>query len=284
MATPIGNVGDITDRARAVLDKTDFIACEDTRRAGKLLRELSIDRKGKSLRSFNVLNENDLTTKIIASLASGLDVALISDAGTPVLSDPGLPLIKEALDQGVNVVPIPGPSALTACLSVCPLPMHDFRFVGFIERKKKQKRTHLIELLQQSIPVICFESPNRFLDTLQLMSELGAGDRMIFVARELTKLHEEKRFDSVDNLIANFNERERVLGEFVLVIAPSVAPQRLDLAVLVEILANEPIPTSSSARLLAKLSGISRQEAYRRLTASKMTSISAGSQPSNRRR
>ena len=268
VATPIGNVGDITDRARAVLDKTNFIACEDTRRASKLLRQLSIDPKDKLLRSFNLLNENDLTTKIIASLTSGHDVALISDAGTPVLSDPGLPLLKEATDRGVDVVPIPGSSALTACLSVCPIPMHDFRFVGFIERKGKQKNAVLSELLQQSIPVVCFESPNRLLDTLQLMSELGAGSRMVFVARELTKLYEEKCFDTVDNLIANFGSRERVLGEFVLVIAPSDAPQRIDVTQLVEILSDEPIPKTSSARVLAKLSGLSRQDAYRLLTSS----------------
>ncbi|MCY4093822.1 MAG: 16S rRNA (cytidine(1402)-2'-O)-methyltransferase [Gammaproteobacteria bacterium] len=268
VATPIGNVGDITDRARAVLNKTDFIACEDTRRASKLLRLLSIDPKTKSLRSFNVLNENDLTAKIIASLTRGQDVALISDAGTPLLSDPGLPLLKEAIDRGVAVVPVPGPSALTACLSVCPLPMHDFRFVGFIERKRSQKKALLSELLQQSIPVVCFESPKRLLDTLRVMSELGAGGRMMFVARELTKLHEEQCFDSVNNLIENFEARERILGEFVLVIAPLEEPRQLDVDRLVEILSKEPIPASSSARLLAKLSGISRQEAYRRLTSS----------------
>ena len=268
VATPIGNVGDITERARAVLNKTDFIACEDTRRASKLLRLLSIDPKSKSLHSFNALNENELTAKIIASLTSGQDVALISDAGTPVLSDPGLPLLRAAIDRGVVVVPVPGPSALTACLSVCPLPMHDFRFIGFIDRKRKQKKALISELLQQSIPVVCFESPNRLLDSLRLMSELGAGGRMVFVARELTKLHEEKCFDSVDSLIANFEARERILGEFVLVIAPSDESARIDVDQLVEILSKERIPTSSSARLLAKLSGITRQEAYRRLTSS----------------
>lgn len=268
MATPIGNIGDITERARAVLDKTAFIACEDTRRASKLLRQLSIDSSGKSLCSFNVLNENDLAAKIIASLENDEDVALISDAGTPVLSDPGLPLLQAAFDRGVDVVPIPGPSALSACLSICPLPMREFRFAGFIERKTKQKKVHLTALLQQSIPVVCFESPNRFLGTLRMLSELGAGERMIFVARELTKLHEEKLFDSVDNLIAIFDDRERVLGEFVLVIAPTEEQERMDVTYLIELLAKENIPTTSSARLISKLCGISRQEAYRRLTSS----------------
>ncbi len=267
MATPIGNVGDITERARSVLDDTTFIACEDTRRASKLLRQLSIDSKGKSLRSFNALNENDLATKIIASLESGQDVALISDAGTPVLSDPGLPLLRAAMDSRVEVVPVPGPSALTACLSVCPLPMHDFRFVGFVERKAKQKREQLRLLLQQTIPVVCFESPNRLLDTLRLMSELGAGSRAIFLARELTKLHEEKLFDSVDNLIESFGSRDRVLGEIVFVVSPSEELESPDASTLVELFAKERIPKSSSARLIAKLAGISRQEAYRRLSS-----------------
>lgn len=268
VATPIGNIGDISDRARAVLDKTDSIACEDTRRASKLLRQLSIDSTDKSLYSFNVLNENDVTTKIIASLEKGEDVALISDAGTPVLSDPGLPLIKEAFDRRMDVVPIPGASALSACLSVCPLPMREFRFAGFVERKSNQKRAHLKALLQQSIPVVCFESPRRILNSLRMMAELGAGERMMFVARELTKLHEEKLFDSVENLIATFADRERILGEFVLVIAPGEAPDRVNVAQLIELLSDERIPTTSSARLISKLSGISRQEAYRRLLAS----------------
>ena len=268
VATPIGNVGDVSERARKILDATTFIACEDTRRASKLLRQLSIDSKGKTLRSFNTLNENDLCSKIIASLRDGQDVALISDAGTPVLSDPGLPLIREAIDNRVDLVPIPGPSALTACLSVCPLPMHDFRFVGFIERKTKQKREQLRTLLQQSIPIVCFESPNRFLPTLRLMSELGAGTRKIFVARELTKLHEEKLFDSVDEVIDSFESRERVLGEFVLVISPSEEQEHPDIDRLVELVSEDGIPKSTSAKLIAKLSGISRQEAYRRLTSS----------------
>lgn len=267
VATPIGNVGDITERARSVLDDTTFIACEDTRRASKLLRQLSIDSKGKSLRSFNALNENDLATKIIASLEKGQDVALISDAGTPVLSDPGLPLLRAAMDSRVEVVPVPGPSALTACLSVCPLPMHDFRFVGFVERKAKQKREQLRLLLQQTIPVVCFESPNRLLDTLRLMSELGAGSRAIFLARELTKLHEEKQFDSVDNLIESFASRDRVLGEIVFVVSPSEELESPDAGTLVELFVKERIPKSSSARLIAKLAGISRQEAYRRLSS-----------------
>ena len=267
MATPIGNIGDITERAHAILDKTTFIACEDTRRASKLLRQLSIDLKRKSLHSFNALNENDLAAKIIASLESGQDVALISDAGTPVLSDPGLPLLRAAIDRRVNVIPVPGPSALTACLSVCPIPMHDFRFLGFIERKSKQKRAQLRELLHQSIPVVCFESPNRLLDTLRTIRELGAGSRMIFVARELTKLHEEKLFDSVDNVIASFENRDRVLGEIVLVLSPSAEPERPDIDDLIELFAAEKIPKSSAARLIAKLSGSSRQEAYRRLAS-----------------
>lgn len=269
VATPIGNIGDITARARRTLDDTTFIACEDTRRASKLLHQLSIDSKEKSLRSFNALNENDLAAKIIASLEKGQDVALISDAGTPVLSDPGLPLLREAIRRRVSVVPIPGPSALTTCLSVCPMPMRDFRFVGFIERKRNLKRAQFKELLQQLIPVVCFESPNRFLDTLNVISELGAGTRMIFVARELTKLHEEKIFDSVNNLIEIFGRRERVLGEIVLVVSPSEEPDRIDVADLVDLFSQEDLPKSSAARLIARLSGVSRQEAYRRLTSRK---------------
>ena len=146
--------------------------------------------------------------------------------------------------------------------------MHDFRFVGFVERKAKQKKQQLRSLLQQTIPVVCFESPNRLLDTLRFMSELGTGSRMIFVARELTKLHEEKLFDSVDNLIESFGDRDRILGEIVFVISPAEQLHSPDVATLVELFNKERIPKSSSARLIAKLTGIARQEAYRRLSSS----------------
>ena len=267
VATPIGNLGDISFRGKSILEKTEFIACEDTRRATKLLEHLALDSTNKQLRSFNTLNENDLYDKIIASLCDGMDVALISDAGTPTLSDPGLPLLRAAFDADVNVVPIPGPSALTTCLSVCPIPTNEFRFIGFLERRGESKRRQLNELLQTRIPVVLFESPKRILATLRAMVELGAGQRMLFLARELTKIHEEKLLDSVEHIFEEFDSRPAILGELVLVLAPAEADSRRQLSELLEIFAAERIPPSTSARLIAKLTGVSRREAFRELLA-----------------
>ena len=266
MATPIGNLQDITERARFVLNETDFIACEDTRIARKLCGHLAIDLAEKTLCSFNTLNENEISTSILESLKAGQNVALISDAGTPVVSDPGLPLLRDAYTEGINVVPVVGPSALTACISVCPMPMHDFRFIGFVERRTSAKARQLRSLLTLNVPVVFFDSPKRLLSTLGLLSDLGVGDRKLFIARELTKLHEEKLFDSVDRLRELLSQRERMLGEYVVVLGRSDEKSDADVAHMIDLFRQEDIAPSTAARLVAKLGGITRQAAYQLLT------------------
>ena len=251
------------ERARSVLAQTNYIACEDTRRAGKLLRLLGLDANEKQLFSFNVLNENEEARKIIASVQAGQDIAVISDAGTPLVSDPGFPLLQLAFDAGLNVVPIPGPSALTACLSACPLPMNDFRFVGFLERKRQAKSKQLQRLLAQSVPVVCFEAPVRILETLEVAIDLGFGERQVFIARELTKLHEEKIFATVQQVYAELTKRARVVGEFVVVFAASDDADAYEASVLATTFAAEGISPSAAARLIAQLTGLSRRDAYR---------------------
>lgn len=268
VATPIGNIRDITDRAKSVLEEVTCIACEDTRRAAKLLRFLSIDVDSQRLCSFNMLNERDVAPKIIEMLRDGEDIALISDAGTPIVSDPGLPLLRVAYENDVNVVPVPGASALTACLSACPIPLNEFRFIGFLERKPQTRRAQLHAIQREAVPVVCFESPNRVIDTLRQATDVGLDERHVFIAREITKLHEEKIFDTVANACRVFEERERVQGEFVIVF--DSAPQDLssyDVSALAELFATEEIAPSVAARLIANIAGVTRREAYNALVA-----------------
>ena len=264
-------MGDISTRAQAVLEETSIIACEDTRRTGKLLGLLGIESKHKRLRSFNAINENEEASKIIAMLLEGNDVALVSDAGTPVVSDPGLGLLRMAYKAAIAVVPIPGSSALIAALSACPIPTNDFQFLGFLERKGEAKTRQVQQIVQSSSTVVFFESPRRLLHTLQELIASGAGERKVFVARELTKVHEELIFASVNKVHADFSERETLLGEFVLVLAPSDSNASYDVDELVAAVAEEGISPTTGSRLIAKLSDLPRREAYQQLLARRDT-------------
>ena len=268
VATPIGNIGDITQRARSTIKNTNLIACEDTRRTAKLLQLLDIGISQKELRSFNLINEHKLTEQILTRLGNGENVALLSDAGTPMLSDPGLPLVQAAYTAGVNVTAIPGVSAITACIGVCPIPLNEFQFIGFVERRESLRRGQFTKLLTDSIATIFFDSPRRILSTLGLIRELGYGDREIFVCRELTKLHEEKQHGSVDEVFEAFSTRERIVGEFVAVLAPNEKAwdDQRDAEMVVKLFAEEQVAPSTAARLISKLTSLTRQEAYRKLT------------------
>lgn len=183
-----------------------------------------------------------------------------------MLSDPGLPLIQAAYAKCINVTSIPGASALTACIGVCPIPLNEFQFIGFIERRESLKRIQLAELLAYPLATVCFESPKRLLNTLTLIRDLGYGDRLIFVCRELTKLHEEKRFGAVDQIFNEFSSREKINGEIVLVFAPNETSRGTDQTAdrLVKLFADEDVPPSSAARLISKLTPLTRQEAYQK--------------------
>lgn len=190
VSAPIGNLGDITLRAKETLEQCDAIICEDTRVAGKLLTLLNLPKK--ELLSFHSFNEHQKLLSLIARLKGGAHLALISDAGTPGISDPGYLLISKAQEEGVKVEVVPGPSAFLAALSISGLPIHEFVFLGFLPLKKG-RRTLLESLRTEERTVVFYESPHRILRTLEELAEVlvDQPERQIVLCRELTKMHEE---------------------------------------------------------------------------------------------
>ncbi len=213
VATPIGNLEDMTFRAVAVLKEADIIACEDTRHTRILATRYMINRP---LVSYHNYNEAPRTDALIRELLSGKKVALVSDAGTPGISDPGYVIIKAAIDNGIPVEAIPGPSAILAALAASGKPTHKFIFEGFLSNKSSQRQKRLQELKDETRTLVFYESPHRLLkflnDVLNLM-----GDRDIVCARELTKKFEEVKRGKTSDLIRHFSKTPP-RGEFVIII------------------------------------------------------------------
>ena len=215
VATPLGNLEDLTLRALRVLREASLVACEDTRRTGTLLRAHGI---ATPTTSYFEQNERWKGERILDALRSGRDVALVSDAGTPGISDPGYRLVRDARAGGLPVVPVPGPSAVVAALSVSGLPTDRFLFVGFLPPRTGARRRALGELLRVRPSLVFYESPVRVVDCLADMAEL-LGDRDAFLCREATKLHEEYLRAPLLAIRASLAAREAVKGEIVLVVA-----------------------------------------------------------------
>lgn len=216
VSTPIGNLDDITLRAIEVLKSVDLIACEDTRRTLILLEKFNIAKK---LVSYYNYNERQRTEELISHLKLGKNIALVSDSGTPGISDPGYILIKRAIDENIQVIPIPGPTAFVSALVVSGLPMDEFVFVGFLPHKKGRK-TKLQKLAQEERTIILYESPHRLLKTLNEILEVF-GDREIAVAKELTKVHEEIFRGKVSEVLNKLTP-DKIKGEFVIVISGKI--------------------------------------------------------------
>ncbi len=212
VSTPIGNLADITLRALDVLGKVDYIASEDTRRTKILLDHYKIDRPLVSYHSYNIAPK---TETLLRSLSNGKSIALVSDAGTPGISDPGYQLVRQAVERGISVVPVPGPSSVLAALVVSGLPMDRFRFEGFLPAKKGRK-TRLEELAQIKETLVLFEGPHRIVKLLREISDYF-GERKVVIAREITKLYEEFYRGSVQEAISYFTEK-KPRGEFVIII------------------------------------------------------------------
>ncbi len=211
VATPIGNLSDITFRAIEILKSVDAIACEDTRHSKILLDHYGIK---KPLTSFHDFSPKKRAPELISKIKNGTKLALISDAGTPGIADPGYRLINEAIREGIKIEVIPGPSALISALVVSGLPTDSFIFLGFMPVKEGQKRTKLLSLKNETRTVIFYESPHRFLKTLKAIEET-LGDIPIVAARELTKKFEEVLRTKVSEIISHFSAK-KVLGEFVI--------------------------------------------------------------------
>jgi len=221
IATPIGNLEDITLRALRVLREVDLIAAEDTRHSRKLLSHFGIS---KPLTSYFDHNKNIKGALILEKLREGMSVALISDAGTPCISDPGYQLIRDAWSSGVNVVPIPGPCAAVAALSASGLPVDSFVFEGFLPNRSGKRRDKLLRLKDEGRVLIFYEAPVRILATLLDVMEI-LGDRDAVLAREVTKIHEEFLRGKVSEILDTMEAR-MIKGEIVLMIAPSPTDEK----------------------------------------------------------
>jgi 16S rRNA (cytidine1402-2'-O)-methyltransferase len=264
VATPIGNLADLSARARAALEGADLIAAEDTRHTGALLKAAGIARP---LISLHQHNEARRVPEVLARLAAGETVALVSDAGTPLLSDPGFELLRGAVQGGYEVQVVPGPSAITAALAVAGLPTDRFCFEGFLPARARERRTALAALAHEPRTLVFFEAPHRIAATLaDLAAEFGA-ERAAVVARELTKAHETLYRGTLGELAARARTEEYFArGEITLVVqgAPGAGSAHTDAAELrrvVDILVRE-MPPGRAAALAAALTGAPRAAAY----------------------
>ena len=214
VATPIGNLEDISLRAINTLKEVDVIVAEDTRITGRLLKKYDIK---KSLTSFHIRNEARKVDKIINYLNEGKSVALVSDAGTPCISDPGYLLVNKARNQKIEVLSIPGPSSTTAALSISGLPSEKFYFEGFLPKKKgKQKRIEYLSQLDST--VVLFESPYRLIKTLEKLLAV-MGNRHISVCKEISKISEDVFFGKMEDVISDLKEKTTIKGEYVILVA-----------------------------------------------------------------
>ena len=264
VATPIGNLDDLTPRAREVLGNVDRIAAEDTRRTGRLLTHIGVKTAQTAVHDFN---EAAVVDGLIARLAAGENIALVSDAGTPLVSDPGFRLVRAAHEAAIDVVPVPGASSLTAALSAAGIATDRFAFEGFLPARSGRRRERLDELSTARHTLVFFESVHRIAATLRDMVAAFGADREATLLRELTKLHEQIVHATLDELLAAVDSgRVPSKGEFVVVVAgakaagsaPGLADELLRELVPV-------LPGKQVATIVARLTGESKNALYRRV-------------------
>ena len=265
VATPIGNLDDITFRAFEVLKSVDFVLAEDTRHSKTLLSHLDIS---KPIRAFHEHNEREKTKAIISEIYSGKSIALISDAGTPLISDPGYFLVAQAKKEGLKVVPIPGPTALITALSASGLASDSFTFLGFLPSKQTARIKLLTGLAGRTETIIFYESPKRVLATLTDMQAIFGDSREVCLAKELTKAFETIHTGSIPNLIEYLTiDQNHQKGEFVILISATneidLAEAEIQLDSLLPILCAE-MGTSKAAKIAAKITGIDKKKCYER--------------------
>ncbi len=263
VATPIGNLEDVTYRALRVLKEADLIACEDTRRTRTLLQHYGIR---SPVVSYHEHNEAERAEELLGSLVQGKVLALVSDAGTPLISDPGYRLVAKAVAQGIRVEPVPGPSAVVAALAASGMPADAFHFAGFLPAKTTQRRKALGKLQDEDATLVFFEAPHRVLAALEDI-EAVLGPRAMVLAREMTKLHEEFLRGTPSELGQALRARAFIKGEITLVVGkPAPAPaEETPLGRAVEELVASGMPRMEAIKTVARRRGLSKREVYKTL-------------------
>jgi len=271
VATPIGNLADITHRALQILKDVELIACEDTRHTRKLLQHYGITTKTIS---YHEHNEQERAAHLIDLVKQGNSIAVVSDAGTPSISDPGFRLVRAAIENEISVVPVPGPSAVISALIAAGLPTDEFFFAGFLPSRPNARRARLTEL--QSVPgtLIFYEAPHRLAATLKEAYEI-LGERDAVVARELTKVHEEIRRGRLSKLAADYADKKNdIRGEIVLLIDRNVigdpVAESVSVAALVDRFEQDGMDHRAALKKAARELGLPRAEAYRRLMSERL--------------
>ena len=274
VATPIGNLEDITLRALRVLKGVDLIACEDTRQTQKLLNHYGI---AKRTISYHEHNEMTKAAELVVDLEGGANIALVTDAGMPGISDPGFRLITLAIRHKVPVVPVPGASAFLAALVASGLPTDSFRFSGFLPAKKGERRALLESIRTSPRTQVFYEAPHRVIDTLEDIVEVLGPDRHVVVAREVTKVHEEFLRGRAPEVLETLKSRAEVKGEITLLIAKAAElghsaaiPARVSVRQRVDqIMSDEKVDEKAALKRVAKELGVSKSQAYRELQRTK---------------
>ena len=271
IATPIGNLEDITFRALRLLKEADLIACEDTRHTAKLLSHYGIATPRES---YHEHNESIRAERLLTLLREGKNVALVSDAGTPLVSDPGFTLVAACRREGIPVTPVPGPSAAVAALTASGFPTDRFYFSGFLPSRTSQRRRVFEELSALKSTLIFYEAPHRVLESLEDMTAV-LGDRKGCLARELTKVHEEWLIGSLTEIRAALAAREVIRGEITIIVAggrgeavKDACPESLEAHLEMEMLRTG-VSRKDALKTVARRRGLSRREAYHLLLQSK---------------
>lgn len=262
VATPIGNLEDMTYRAVRVLREADLIACEDTRQTRKLLDHYAI--AGATVVSYHEHNERERSDQLLAELQAGKNIALVSDAGTPLIADPGYRLVQKARAAGIAVTPVPGPSAILAALSASGLPTDAFEFHGFFPVKSAARRRLLEAIRGSASTQVFFEAPHRILETLAEV-EAVLGSRAVVLARELTKLHEEFLTGTAAEIREGLRARTAIKGEFTVMIAKASEPAIMDRPIdeaVAELIA-QGVPRMDALKRVARERGLSKRDVYR---------------------
>jgi 16S rRNA (cytidine1402-2'-O)-methyltransferase len=262
VGTPIGNLDDLTPRAREVLAAADVIAAEDTRRTRGLLSRIGVETR---LIAYHEHNEEKRTAELLERVAGGASIALVSDAGTPLISDPGWRLVRAAREAGLDVVPVPGPSAVIVALCAAGLPTDRFVFEGFLPRRSGARADRLRELKHERRTLVFYEAVHRVAETLAALAEHFGADRGAALARELTKVHEQIRSGTIADLIAKLGAEIPLLGEFVILVAgdeSDSSPDERRAREIYETLVPELDP-NKALQLTATLTGLPRNALYK---------------------